>query len=182
MPLNVNGYMPQLKAFLKSDSNTLHQAIVNAPFLDKVMSTQLDLGIVVLLLVNTKKKTIDRIALSETEQADRAVQMTAKPFKSIHIPLTAEQNIIAEAIRTAHFQQTDDWYYLFTPEFTAEQARFNQAGAGIESSVVYPLSTSPGGALIFSLHQPLQNVTETHHQFMEQYTALVSEALRLSKQ
>jgi hypothetical protein len=148
---------------------------VNAPFTSPLIATQLGLGITVLLFVNQKDKTIDRIALSDTEQAKKTLQMTAKPFHEIRIPLGHESNIIAQAIETHTPQHTEDWQFLFVPEFTAQEARFNQAGAGIECSFVCPLNIpGGGGALIYSYYQPYSNLTKTHKEFMTAYTNHVS--------
>jgi hypothetical protein len=175
-------YFDQLEKFLTlaSTDTKLYKEIVNAPFHDKFMTTRLGLGIVVLLLVDKKHKTINRIALSDTDPAKGAVQMSAKRFEEIRIPCNDVQNIIAKAIRTGKFQKTDDWQYLFTPELTPEQSRFNQAGAGIDGSVVYPLQARDGGAIIFSYYQLLSKLNTAPYKFMEAYSLLVSQALELS--
>jgi hypothetical protein len=161
------------------DDEQLFDAIVNAPFHDRLFTTHLDLGIIVFLLVNKKTKTIDRIALSNTEQAKAAVRMTAKPFKQIKIPVGHPTNILARAIETQKHYQTHDWQYLFVPELTVKEARFNQHGAGIECSVVYPLiGARGGGAMIFSFFQVPNNIGAEHHAFMKTYSTMVAKALQ----
>ncbi len=160
------------------DETALFHAIVNAPFTDLVQSTSYDLGIIVFLLANTKTGTIDRIALSDTPQAHGAVKMSEKPFNAIKIPLEHKGNIIADAIRTNKPHFTGDWQYLFTPAMSMQAARFNQAGAGIECSYVYPLiGCRDGGALIFSYYQPPDNIKARHKHFMEAYSGLVATQL-----
>lgn len=161
----------------KYTDTELLDTVVNAPFHDPLRAVQLDLGVVVLLVINRERKTIDRVALSNTMSAHGAVRMSAKPFKDIRIPLGHTTNIIAKAITTGQPQQTDDWQYLFIPELSASEAHFNQAGAGIECSYVYPLSGKQKGALIFSLYQPLAKINDKHRDFFEFYTNLVSAAL-----
>ncbi len=152
----------------------LFDAIVNAPFRDKVHATMIDLGIIVLLLVDPKKKTIDRIALSKTEPAEGAERMSIKPFHHIKIPLGHPDNSIAKAIASGKLQKTEDWHDLFVPALGPEAARFNQAGAGIESSFVMPLSGPDlQGALIFSFYQPLQNIGAEHQAFIKFYTEAI---------
>lgn len=158
--------------------NDLYQAVVDAPFIDKMTLADLDLGITVLLLVNREHQTVDRIALSKTKMAAGAVKMSAKPFRSIRIPLDNQQNIINRAILTGEIQSTTDWHDLFVPELTAQQARFNQSGAGIEASVVRRLDTEPTGAMIFSFFQPLSNLNSKHYYFIDQYAQLAEAALK----
>lgn len=177
---DIHGYCERIKPQLKPDQTKaeLHQSIVNAPFTDVSKVVSLDLGIVVLLLINKKTNMLDRVALADTEMANGAVAMSVKPFKEIKIPADYTENILVKAIQTGKAQKTDDWQYLFIPDLTPKEARFNQAGAGIECSVAYPLDIPDGGALIFSYYQPPHNITELHESFMEHYASMVSESLR----
>lgn len=162
----------------KKSKPALHEAIVNAPFSDVSKIVSLDLGIVVLLLINKKTNMLDRVALADTEMASGAVAMSVKPFKEIKIPADYSDNILIKAIQSGKPQMTDDWQYLFIPDLTPKQARFNQAGAGIECSVAYPLDIPDGGALIFSYYQPPSGITELHETFMKRYADIVSKKLR----
>jgi hypothetical protein len=155
----------------------LFEAIVNTPFQDKTTAPMLALGIVVLLLVNKKSKLIHRIALSDTEPAKGAVDISEKEFHKIKIPLEHTKNAIAKAIQSGKEQLVTDWLYLFTPAMDAKASRFNQAGAGIGCSVVYPLTARDGGALIFSYYQTPDKITKRHHKYMSAYRDLVNEAL-----
>lgn len=157
-----------------SDDAALFKAFVNTPFTDKLLTTKLALGIVVFLMVNKAEQTIDRIALSDTEMAKGAVEYSEKPFEEIKIPVGYPTNIIAQALESGQYKYTEDWQYMFNPALTPESARFNQAGAGIACSVVYPLTGRDGGAMIFSYYQPLSAIGDDHHQFMGGYAALAS--------
>jgi hypothetical protein len=166
-------------ALAKADTDTeLFSSIVNTPFTThKVETTFMFLGIVVLLLVNKKDGTIDRIALSNTELAQRTTEVSAVPFNQIKIGLDEPENIIAAAIKTGEPHDTTDWRFLFQPALTAEEARINQANAGIAYSAVYPLTARDGGALIFSYYQYKQELGGEQNDFMKQYAAMVNEAL-----
>lgn len=164
-----------------TDEKDLYETIVNAPFHNPVFTTSIDLGVVVLLLVNKQTKTIDRIALSNTPQAHGAVKMSEKPFNTIKIPVGYKGNIIAESIATGTHHHTSDWQFLFAPALSMQAARFNQAGAGVECSYVYPLlGTRNGGALIFSYYQPVANIKSRHRNFMQFYSQLVAAKLTAS--
>jgi hypothetical protein len=173
-------YFSLLKEILntaKGDED-LFETIVNAPFADRRRATLLGLGIVVLLMVNKQTRTIDRVALSDTDLAKGAVRMSVKPFHAIKIPLDYKGNFVAEAIRSERYQQTSDWQYLFAPDLDPEEARLNQAGAGIACSYVYPLiDARSGGALIFSYYLHLDKIEPEHHEFMRKYAHLVANAL-----
>jgi hypothetical protein len=184
MDVSLKEYYNTLEHLLSSmhSDRELFEMIVNGPFHNKLHTTHLDLGIVVLLLVDKEGRTIDRIALSDTEPARWAVKMTPMPFHDIKIPLDDETNILAKAIKTAKPQKTSDWKYLFTPALSPEAARFNQAGAGIACSYAYPLpGARDGGALIFSFYQPLDHIQIKHLDFMEKYSEKAAKALANGK-
>jgi hypothetical protein len=171
-------YRPLLIAAAKRGKSALYKAIVNTPFTDELGAAKLFLGIVVLLLINEKTQTIDRIALSDTRLAKGTLKMSVKPFRAIKIPIDYYENVIAEALHTGQPQATSDWRYLFEPALSAEEARFNQAGGGIGYSAVYPFTNgAPAGALIFSYYQFADLIKEPHHSFMSNYTELVSSVL-----
>ncbi|HEY1063697.1 MAG TPA: hypothetical protein VGE30_00165 [Candidatus Saccharimonadales bacterium] len=161
-----------------TSDQALFDTIVNAPFTTHTLESALMfLGIVVLLLVNKKTGNIDRIALSSTELAKRTTDVSAVPFNEIRIGVDEPENIIATAIRTGEMHDTTDWNFLFTPALTPDEARINQANAGIAYSAVHPFTARDGGALIFSYYQYKDGVGETQHDFMKTYTKLVSDAL-----
>lgn len=158
----------------------LFAAIVNAPFHFKIETTRLALGIVVLLLADKDDGLIHRVALSETEMAAGTRDVSVKRFEDIKIPLDYEHNIVAAAIRTGKPQRTADWAYLFAPDLTPAEARLNQAGGAIASSIVHPLrDVGDGGALIFSYYQYLENIGVEQETFMQRYSKLVADALRV---
>lgn len=162
-----------------SDDSELFSKIVDSPFQYRIPSALLGLGIVVLLLVNKNDGMLDRVALSDTEQAQGAVNASAKPFHDIRIPLSYEENALIKAIKTEEPQKVIDWRYMFEPAMTAQEARFNQAGAGIACSVIYPLiGARDGGCMIFSYFTEPGEIGEAHHEFMKQYSELAAQALK----
>jgi len=160
-----------------TDDKKLFNVIVNAPFKEPVAATMIFLGIVVLLQVNKQTGMIDRVALSETELARRTTDVTTVPFNEIKIPLDHYENIIAHAIASGEPTDTTDWKFLFDPAMSPEDARINQANAGIAYSAVYPLESRDGGALIFSYFQYQHEIGIQQVDFMQRYRQLVDDAL-----
>lgn len=159
------------------NEQALFRAIVDTPFQFKVETTFLFLGIIVLLQLNPETNQIDRVALSNTELAKLTTDVSAVPFSDIKIDADNQENIIAAAIRTGEAHDTTDWKYLFTPALTSEEARLNQANAGIAYSAVYPLPARSGGAMIFSYFQYKDGIGKPQAKFMKNYSQLVTEAL-----
>lgn len=155
----------------------LFDAIVNAPFSHPLPAALIFLGIIVLLQVDKAKGTINRIALSKTEQARQTTDVSVVPFHEIKIPVTYLENVIADAIASGKPSDTTDWKFLFNPALESSQARINQANAGIAYSAVYPLKSRDGGALIFSYYQYQHEIGDKQTDFMQTYTELVDKAL-----
>lgn len=178
--LDSEQYQAKLRDILSGAKNEhqLYERIVNAPFQDRHWTTLLGLGIVVLLLVNKKAGTIDRIALSDTDLAHSTVQISVKPFRAIKIPIGYKGNLIAEAIRSGRYQMTSDWQYLFAPALSPEESRLNQAGGGIGCSFIYPLKEAgDGGAMIFSYYVTPDKITDEHREFMYRYSRMAASKL-----
>lgn len=155
------------------------QAVVNAPFAFKMETTELSLGIIVLLVADKRDGMVHRIALSETELANSTREISVKRFEDIKIPLEDPHNLIAKTIRTGKPQHTTDWHYLFVPALTAEEARLNQAGGAISTSFIYPLEgVGDGAAMIFSYYEYITNITDRHQDFMLRYSRIAAQHLR----
>ncbi|HEX4774819.1 MAG TPA: hypothetical protein VH234_04860 [Candidatus Saccharimonadales bacterium] len=167
----------QLLEATRSDQE-LFQQIVDAPFEQKLQTAFMFLGIIVLLVVNKRTGTIDRIALSNTDLAQNARRVSVVPFEEIKIPLQTRGNIVALAIKSREAQDTTDWRFLFNPVLNAKQARINQASAGIAYSAVYPLKAHDGGAMIFSYYQYEHGIGSDQRNFMTKYTKLVGQSLK----
>ena len=141
--------------------------------------TTLGIGFLTLVMVNRKNKTLDRISMTENDLAQGAKDMTVKPFEELIVSLSFKGNAVVEAVRSGRYQQTSDWNNLLAPVLKPEEARLNQAGAGISSSFIYPLiNARDGGAIIYQYFITLDMIGRQHHDFMFRYTKLVSEALR----
>lgn len=160
-----------------TDDDQLFGQIVNAPFANPVQAAFIFLGIVVLLQVDVRTRCIERVALSDTDLARNTTEVSAVPFHDIAVPIDHYENIIAHAIASGEPSDTTDWKFLFEPAMTAEEARINQASAGIAYSAVYPLKARDGGALIFSYFQYQHDIGIRQMEFMQQYSDIVDEAL-----
>ncbi|HSW79637.1 MAG TPA: hypothetical protein VLG47_02570 [Candidatus Saccharimonadales bacterium] len=156
----------------------LFATIVNAPFQFQVDAALMFLGIIVLLLADSKSKQIYRVALTNNDMAEAAKKVSVKKFQDIVIPTNSRKNLIAQVIRNGRPAMTTDWKDLFIPSLTPAQSRINQANAGIASSAVYPLTGMDcGGALIFSYYQYIDKISAKTKKFMESYVQGVSDEL-----
>ena len=160
----------------------LFKQIVNAPFAHHVALASMFLGIIVLLLVDKESGTINRVAITDNQHAERTQRRSVKKFAEIKIPLNHSENAIAIALSTGNVQIVTDWYYLFVPELTVAEAHFNQADGGVGCSYVYPLKdVHDGAALIYSYYNYPQNLGPPQHEFMDKYAQLVESRLILAE-
>lgn len=177
---DIDAYLNDLEAELDNAKGleNLYTRIVNTPFSDKLRTTTLGLGFLTLVLVNKKTATVDRISMTDNDLSQGARDVTVKPFEDLIVPLDYKGNCVVEAIRSGRYQQTSDWNYLLAPVLKPEEARLNQAAAGIASSYVYPLiDTKPAGAIIFQYFTTMDKVGGENRDFMFRYTKIVSSML-----
>ena len=155
----------------------LPQVLVDAPFATEHV-IDYEIAAIVLTVENSTDQTIDRIALSQTPSAAGAVKASAVPFKKIRIPLQCTENALVASVSQDITIVTSDWYNLFRPTLSARQARDNQAGAGVQCSVVVPFTgKTMRGALIFSLLCTEAELTAQHRAFFSDYATFVGKSV-----
>lgn len=138
--------------------------------------------IIVLTLIDEQRGILKRISLSQTEEAKKAQQASAVPFHQIEIPLTAADNLLIKVINERKVSVTNYWPDIFKPVLTPEQAKINQAAAGVKTSMIYPVITRDRavGALIFSLVKDVKDVSEEEQDLLAGFTDLVGLAVQNS--
>lgn len=139
--------------------------------------------IVVLALVNKEKGLLERIAISQTEEAKKALQITPVPFREINIPISAEQNICIKALKENKPYVTHDWIDILCPPYTPEDAQKVQAVIGIKTSMVYPVTyrNNSEGILIFSMVKNESEVSDQERDLIQSFTDVVGLAVQNSK-
>ncbi len=165
----------QLEA-ARSDKK-LYQAIVNAPFEYMVEVAHLFLGFMSLVIVDRKAGVVKTAAVSDTEHYRTAVSGINFTPAQYKVSLNDHGNSIIQAISSGKPQGTTDWGTLSRPQTGPEPARLNQANSGIAYSIVYPLDSPSGGALMFCYYQYQADIGTLQHEFMVRYARLVSESL-----
>lgn len=173
-------YYIKISEILKSKTAKpagLYDAIVNVPF-QTLLPASFDIGTIVLLVVNEDTHSIDRVGLSDTPAAKGAVNASSKPFKEIKIPLSETESAHVKALQTGKEVYVTDWYDMFRPALSSQQARDNQHGAGIITSVVVPFfGEHRNGTLIFSYYVDAHLITEDAKKFMDWFSKEVATLL-----
>lgn len=185
--------IPHQKESLESLWRLVQVMLVNLEFEDvvgKVVNSvlgelgylQLGYRIIVLGLINEQKGVVERVAISQTEEAKKAVALSPVPFKDIIIPLSEEENFCIKAMKTQQMLKTGDWYDFLRPVYTAEQAKALQQVIGIKTSLIYPLSFQGRsiGFLIFSIIKDDSEVKEDERDLLSGFTDLVGLAVQNS--
>lgn len=136
--------------------------------------------IVVLSLPNPETLTLDRAAISQTDEAKMALQLTPVPFKKILIPLSNKENLLCEVLRTKTSTKTRRMYDILTPIFTEEQADTIQRSLGIKSILIYPLVSQEKiqGVLNFSLDKELEEIKDEELVLLRRFTDIAALAVQ----
>lgn len=190
---NPGDQIPQKQQSLESLWRLLKILMTNLNFDDvvyKVVNSLLEeLGylqsgyrIVVLSLIDEKAGGLRRIALSQTQEAQRAVAVSTIPFEKIVIPFSATSNYCIKVLTEKKPLVTTNWVDLLSPPLTPEAALTNQRSAGIKTSMVYPVFSGgkPIGTLIFSMVKDYKDVTDEEKDLLAGFTDLVGLAVQNS--
>lgn len=185
---------PQKKESLEALWRLLKILMANLDFrdvVDKVVNSLLtELGylnsgyrIVVLSLVDDKAGGLRRVALSETMEALKAMEVSTIPFEKILIPFSATENLGIKVLKEGKPITTTYWPDILSPPLAPEAALKNQHAAGIKTSMVYPVFAGGKaiGTLIFSMVKAYNDVTEEEKDLLAGFTDLVGLAVQNSK-
>ncbi|KKR81288.1 MAG: hypothetical protein UU73_C0003G0148 [Candidatus Daviesbacteria bacterium GW2011_GWA1_41_61] len=155
--------------------------VVNSA-LDEFGYLKLGYRIIVLTLFNESTGFLERVAISSTPEAKKALELTPVAFKDIKIPIHNFDNLCIKAMKDKQIYRTYDWYDILRPVYTKEQAEIVQKAVGIKSSMVYPLifQGRPIGVLIFSMIKDFNDVTEDEKDLLSGFADLVGLAVRNS--
>lgn len=145
----------------------------------------LNLGyrIIVLTLVNKEKGTLERISLSQTDEAKKAQEASAIPFHQIAIPLDYKDNLLIKTLNEVQPHTTSHWPEIFRPILTDEQALANQSASGIKTSMLYPIIVQDKaiGVMIFSVIKSEFEVDEDEKELIRGFSDIVGLAVQNSK-
>lgn len=150
------------------------EKVVNS-ILDELGYLKLGYRIIVLALINKTTGHLERIAISQTAEAKKALALTPVPFKDIRIPLSDTENLSIRALENRTIYRTRNWYDILRPVYTPEQATIIQQAVGIKASMVFPLmfGPEPTGILIFSMNKDYEQVTEEENDLLNGFVDLV---------
>jgi hypothetical protein len=152
----------------------LWQAIVDAPFDYRVETAFLFLGFICFFLVDEEQATLCLASASSTEEYERSIQGYNFDPDSYRIALDSPNSPLVAAINSGEPQNTSDWASLTRPQASENAARLNQANSGVTYSVVYPLTGTTRGVLMYNYVQYQGFIGSEQHGFMEKYTQLVA--------
>ena len=145
----------------------------------------LNLGyrIVVLILHDKKTNTLQRVSISQTAEAKKALTASPIPFRQITIPLEEKTNICVQAFTDKKPYATSYWPELLSPAFKKDEAIAIQNLVGIKTSLVYPLTfkNESVGVLIFSMVKHEKDVTAEEKELIAGFTDIVSLAVQNSR-
>lgn len=144
---------------------------------------QLGYRIVVLALINKEHQQLERTAISQTPEAEKALKVTPVPFQQITIPLTASENFCIKAITENKPYITHKWTDILVPPYSEEDALKVQEIVGIKTSIVLPIiyHGQPEGVIIFSMIKDEKEVSNKEWDLIRNFSDIVGLAVQNSK-
>ena len=135
--------------------------------------------IIVLSLLDIKKWELRRIAISQTQAAERFLKAVPIPFENIVIPLTATKNLSVKAIVERKMYITESVSDVLYPALSKEWVESFQKKLGIKASIVFPILAKDKvlGSLIFSLSKEKEKIKEQEWSVLHSFVGAVGIAL-----
>lgn len=93
----------------------------------------------VLALIDQQKGVLRRVAMSNTTAGVQAKRVLPLPYERLEIPLSFDQNLSIQAIRTGEIKITHSLYDLFIPALSREVSKKIQETVRVKTSFVYPV-------------------------------------------
>lgn len=161
------------------DFNEVVQEIVNSVLLE-LGYLKLGYEIVVLCLIDQKKRSLERISISQTPKARQALSESPKPFYDISIPLSYIKNLLVQAVRQKSSQFTTSWSDILMPALPADECLRIQKLVGVKASLIYPIFSRNQaiGTLIFSMSKPKSRITSDEHDLIRSFSDIVGLAVQ----
>jgi len=161
------------------DYNHLIQKVVDSMFEEL---GYLDLGyrIIVLSLVDEKRGVLQRVSVSQTEEANRAVAGLPVSFKTISISLHNRKNYCIRTMKEKKPLVTHHWHHILSPPLTSIQADDLQKKIEIKTSLTYPLIVREKaiGMMIFSMIKSDKEVSKNERELLQRFVDIVALAVQ----
>ncbi len=139
--------------------------------------------IIVLALINEEKQVLERVSISQTPEAEKAIAGLPFPFNRVEIPLDAKANFSIRVMEEKKPLVTHSWSDILNPPLRVDQAILLQKHVGIRTSMLYPLlvQNKAIGMMIFSMVKDESEVSQVERDLLQRFTDIVGLAVQNSK-
>lgn len=135
----------------------------------------------VLGIIDTKTKILKRVAVSDTENARKALQSLEIPFSNIDIKLSDKENHCIQAMASNKVMSTNDLYNVLRPAVSRENAAVVQDAMGTKTTLIYPIYSNtdkePLGVFLVSVNKLEHEITEFEKQTLSNFVDGINIAL-----
>ena len=183
-------YQDTVKAMWRLEKvilDTLHIEDVVQKTVDSIFSElgflKLEYKIIVLSLVDEKKKVLRRIAISQTDEAKKAILESPVPFNEISIPLNANKNICIQVLKKNEPFTTHKWSDVLSPPLQPSVVNLIQEKVGIKTSIVHPVNVKGKtiGVMIFSLAKETAQISPVEKDLISSFPDIAGIAINSSQ-
>lgn len=135
--------------------------------------------VIVLTLLDPEKQGLRRIAISNTQAAERFLHATPIHFENIVIPFTATENLSIRAINERKMFSSAEVADVLYPALPREWVDSFQKTLGIKTSLAFPIVAKDKvlGSLIFSLSKEKSMIPDEEWAVLDSFVGAVGIAL-----
>jgi len=125
------------------------------------LPNELDFATGVIALYENDRRTLRRVAASDTKEAIEAIKALRVPFTQIEIAIDDSDNFMSRALLQKKEFVTSNLYDVFVPVLTQEESTKIQQIMSIQSTIVYPIyvEDKPLGVFIASSKKKVDEIT-----------------------
>lgn len=143
-----------------------------------VIASEAEFKRVSIFIINEQDGLV-RLAASSSEAVARAEFLVKKQFPSLRIPFQSETNLLVKVVKTGHFQYTNNYFDILTPEFAPQEAAIIQQTLNTKSIYAYPLALRGEiiGVLSISLGETPSDISDYERDLMERLAGIIGIAI-----
>jgi len=156
-----------------TDPQTIAQQVAN------ITAQEAGYKAVTILLKDSEKNTLYRIAISQTEEIKQVEKTLGIQFTDFKVSLEAHENICVKAFEEKKVQLSHDLYATLGPTVSQNQAKQVQELLNIMTLITYPLIVRENsiGVLLMALDSNENNLSGYQHDLRERLPGVVAVAM-----
>ncbi|MFC1647273.1 ATP-binding protein [Patescibacteria group bacterium] len=171
------------KIILESNNyNDLVKETIDSVF-KELRRLELGYKLLVLFLVDEEDQKLKIDSITQTDDVMRILTSAPIPLEEVHIPIDEDNNVCIKSIKEYKQYSTRNWFDIFRPSYSQEEAQRIQKSASLKTIMVYPINYhgKTKGVLLFNSQRDEEEIKSDEKELLQVYTNIVCLAVQSYK-